>query len=74
MRLAETKGRGFAIMRERMEKAGLSPPPFESSRKDNRFALFILFHHLLMEEDLEWLARFDDLHLTNEERQALVVT
>lgn len=74
MRLAETKGRGFSIMRERMRKEGLSPPPFDSSRSANRFALFLLFHHLLSDEDLRWLSRFHDLNLTDEERQVLVVT
>ncbi len=73
MKLAETKGRGFSIMRERMEKEGLSPPPFDSDRAGNNFTLFLLFHHLLSEDDLRWLARFENLSLTNEERQALIV-
>ena len=71
-RLAETKGSGIATMRETMREADLTPPTFFSSREHNRFAATLLMLHVLEPETLAWLAHFDDLGLSREDRQALV--
>ncbi|TVQ35105.1 MAG: transcriptional regulator [Wenzhouxiangella sp.] len=72
-RFAETKGSGIRAIRAAMEDAGLAPPMFESDRAQDQFVTHFLFHHFLNEEDIRWLARFKDLHLTEEETRALVV-
>jgi ATP-dependent DNA helicase RecG len=72
-RFAETKGSGIRVMRESMEQAGLTPPLFESDRGGDQFVARYFFHHFLGEEDIAWLARFRDLHLTEDEAKALIV-
>ena len=72
-RFAETKGSGIRAIREAMEAAGLAPPLFESDRGQDQFVTQFLFHHFLGEDDIRWLARFRDLHLSDEEARALVV-
>jgi len=72
-RFAETKGSGIRAMRETMEAAGLVPPLFESDRAGDQFVTRFLFHHFLGQDDLQWLAGFKDLHLSDEETRALVV-
>ena len=72
-RFAETKGSGIRVMREMCERAGLAPPLFESDRGDDQFVMRLFFHHFLGPEDLEWLARFKELHLSDEDARALVV-
>lgn len=72
-RFAETKGSGIRVMREMCERAGLAPPLFESDRGDDQFVMRLFFHHFLGPEDLEWLARFRELHLSDEDARALVV-
>jgi len=72
-RFAETKGSGIRVMRESMEQAGLTPPLFESDRGADQFVARYFFHHFLGEDDLAWLARFRDLHLSDEEAKALIV-
>jgi ATP-dependent DNA helicase RecG len=72
-RFAETKGSGIRVMREGMEQAGLTPPLFESDRAADQFVARYFFHHFLGREDIAWLARFRDLHLSNEEAKALIV-
>jgi predicted HTH transcriptional regulator len=72
-RFAETKGSGIRVMRESMEQAGLTPPLFESDRGNDQFVARYFFHHFLGEEDIAWLTRFRDLHLTDEEAKALIV-
>ncbi|MDP2880445.1 MAG: ATP-binding protein [Azonexus sp.] len=72
-RFAETKGSGIRVMRESMEQAGLTPPLFESDRGNDQFVARYFFHHFLGEEDIAWLARFRDLHLSDEEAKALIV-
>lgn len=71
-RLAETKGSGIATMREAMREAELTPPTFSSSRERNQFVATLLMIHVLEPEALEWLAHFDSLGLSREDRQALV--
>jgi ATP-dependent DNA helicase RecG len=72
LRLAETKGSGIRVMREMMRRFNLSSPTFESSRSPDRFVATLLFHHFLGEEDLQWLTRFEPLHLTDDEKRALI--
>ncbi len=72
-RFAETKGSGIRVMRESMEQAGLTPPLFESDRGTDQFVARYFFHHFLGEDDIAWLARFRDLHLSDEEAKALIV-
>ncbi|MGL6159743.1 ATP-binding protein [Microbulbifer sp.] len=72
-RFAETKGSGIRAMREAMEEAGLVPPLFESDRGRDQFVTHFFFHHFLGEEDIRWLTRFRDLHLSDEEARALVL-
>src|SRR6185295_6288189 len=72
-RFAETKGSGIRVMREVMEQAGLTPPLFESDRGNDLFVARYLFHPFLGPEDLAWLARFKDLHLSDDDAKALVV-
>ena len=71
-RLAETKGSGIRVMRQMMDRANLAPPTFESDRERDSFTATFFFHHFLSEADLEWLGRFKDLGLSNEEAKALV--
>lgn len=72
-RFAETKGSGIRVMRESMEQAGLTPPLFESDRDTDQFVARYFFHHFLGEDDIAWLARFRDLHLSEDEAKALIV-
>jgi ATP-dependent DNA helicase RecG len=72
-RFAETKGSGIRAIRESMEEAGLVPPLFESDRGQDQFTARFFFHHFLGDADIRWLARFKELHLTDEEARALVV-
>ncbi|MEB0140353.1 MULTISPECIES: ATP-binding protein [unclassified Undibacterium] len=71
-RFAETKGSGIRVMREMMVAAGLEPPLFESTRSNDSFVARYYFQHFLNEESIEWLSRFRDLHLSDEEARALV--
>lgn len=72
LHIAETKGSGIRVMRDAMKESGLSPPYLESDRAGNRFTAMLLFHHFLSGKDLKWLARFNDLDLTDGDAQALV--
>lgn len=71
-RFAETKGSGIRVMREMMERAGLSTPVFESDRGSDQFVARYLFHHFLGHGDVAWLGHFRELHLTDEEAKALI--
>lgn len=71
-RFAETKGSGIRVMREMMVEAGLEPPLFESTRSSDSFVARYFFQHFLSEEAIQWLGRFRDLQLTDEEARALV--
>ncbi len=70
--LAETKGSGIRAMRQFMDGANLTPPTFQSNREQDRFISTFLFHHFLSEEDVLWLARFQNLNLTDDEARALI--
>lgn len=71
-RFAETKGSGIRVMRETMVAAGLEPPLFESMRGNDSFVARYYFQHFLGEEAIQWLSRFRELHLSDEEARALV--
>lgn len=71
-RFAETKGSGIRVMREMMVEAGLEPPLFESLRGNDSFIARYYFQHFLSEEAIQWLSRFRELHLSDEEARALV--
>lgn len=71
-RFAETKGSGIRVMREMMIEAGLEPPLFESQRGNDSFVARYYFQHFLSEEAIQWLRRFRDLQLSDEEARALV--
>jgi ATP-dependent DNA helicase RecG len=70
--LAETKGSGIRIMRRLLSEAKMTPPTFESNREGDFFITRLLLHHFLNEEDLEWLAGFNDLNLSDAQKSALV--
>lgn len=72
-RFAETKGSGVRVMREICAQTGLAPPLFESDRGQDQFTLRLFFHHFLGPADLDWLARFKALHLSEADARALVV-
>jgi len=71
-RFAETKGSGIRAIREALKAAGLAPPRFESDRGKDLFTAYFLFHHFLGEDDIRWLSRFKDVHLSDEEARALI--
>ncbi len=71
---AETKGSGIKVMRELMKSANLTPPAFDSDREKDEFVVTLLFHHLLDESDLRWLAQFKDANITDDEAKLLVFT
>lgn len=70
--LAETKGSGIRTMRSLMEKANLLPPTFESDHSRNQFTLRLLLHHFLGVEDVEWLGRFEEFDLNEDQKRALI--
>jgi len=71
-RYAETKGSGIRAMREALDQAGLTPPTFESDREKDTFVVTFLFHHFLNADDVQWLGRFADMALSEDEQRALV--
>lgn len=71
-RFAENKGSGVRVMRELMQRAGLTPPLFESDRARDVFVATLHFHHFLSESDWEWLAAYKEFGLSDEEARALI--
>jgi ATP-dependent DNA helicase RecG len=71
-RYAETKGSGVRVMRQMMRDANLSPPSFESDREADTFVATLLFHHFLGEQDLQWLSRFQEAGLQDDEARILI--
>ncbi len=71
--LAETKGSGIRAMREAMISANLTIPFFESDRESDTFTTTLLLHHLLGQEDMEWLAQFKECSLSEDEVRVLIV-
>ena len=70
--LAETKGSGIRAMRKLMKQAHLAPPTFESDRSSNQFTSRMLLHHLLDENDIQWLSSFDSYQLNDGQKLALI--
>jgi ATP-dependent DNA helicase RecG len=70
--LAETKGSGIRIMRTSMEKFGMIPPTFESSREKNTFTIRLLLHHFLNDDDLLWLQKFNEFDLDDNKKRILI--
>lgn len=70
--LAETKGSGIRFMQRLMNENGMMPPTFESDRTNNRFTIRLLLHHLLNENDLVWLKKFDNLKLKDSQKRILI--
>jgi ATP-dependent DNA helicase RecG len=73
LNIAETKGTGGRIMLETMRDANLTVPRFDSQREKDYFCLTLWTHHLLGEEDLQWLRQFRDHGLAEDEAKALVI-
>ena len=69
---AETKGTGLKVMRQELQQAGLSMPTFESDRTNDIFRVTFLFHHLLGKAEWDWLGRYKDMNLTEDQMIALV--
>ena len=58
---------------EAMEQANLTRPLFESDREKDAFIVRLLVHHLFSPDDIDWLARFREFNLDDDEARALVV-
>lgn len=73
MKLAENKGTGVAAIRKVMQRAGLTPPLFDSDRVRNQFVVALWLHNLIGEDDTNWLRGFAAMRLSDEQARALVV-
>jgi len=68
---AENKGTGIGVMRQKMKEVHLSQPRFESSREKNTFTAAFMFHNLLDDVDLSWVARLQEHNLSEAEVRIL---
>jgi ATP-dependent DNA helicase RecG len=73
MRLAENKGTGIGAVRRTMDSAGLTPPVFESDRRQNRFVATLWLHNLIDDDDAAWLRAIAPDGLSDGHAQAMVV-
>ena len=73
MRLAENMGIGVAAIRKVMNRAGLTPPFFDSDRARNQFVVTLWLHNLIGEGDTQWLRGFATIKLSDGQALALVV-
>ena len=71
LNIAETKGTGGKTMLETMLEANLTLPRFDSQREKDYFCLTLWTHHLLGEEETQWLKQFREFNLSNDEARAL---
>ena len=71
LNIAETKGTGGKTMLETMLEANLTLPRFDSQREKDYFCLTLWTHHLLGEEETQWLKQFREFNLSNDEVRAL---
>jgi len=71
--MAETKGSGGKIMLDKMLEANLTLPLFVSNRDRDYFRVTLFTHHLLDDEDIQWLTQFKNHTLSPDETKALVV-
>lgn len=69
---AETKGSGIRFMHRLMKDAGMMPPTFESDRQNNKFTIRLLLHHLLNENDIQWLEKFKEFGLDDNQKRILI--
>ena len=60
------------MMRQELQQAGLSMPTFESDRTNDMFRVTFLFHHLLGRAEWDWLGRYKEMSLTEDQMIALV--
>jgi ATP-dependent DNA helicase RecG len=73
MRLAENKGTGITAVRRAMDRAGLTPPVFDSDRSLNRFVATLWMHNLISAEESEWLQSLPGVAVSDAQARALVV-
>ena len=71
---SEQKGSGIRAIREAMDRAGLTPPVFDSDPIENTFQVTFYRHHFMSDDDLAWL----DQHtggrgLSETQKKALVM-
>ena len=69
---AENKGSGIKVMRDKMEAANLLPPRLESDRVGDQFNVYLLFHHFVGQDAIDWLAHFPEANFTAEDARAMV--
>jgi ATP-dependent DNA helicase RecG len=69
---AESKGSGIKVIQGEMKKANLTEPIFESSRERDDFIAVFSFHHLITSDDLQWLSRFKQYNLNDNDAKALI--
>ena len=72
MRLAENKGTGIGAVCRTMDSVGLTPPVFESDRRQNRFVATLWLHNLI-DDDAAWLRSIVPEGLSDAQAQAIVV-
>jgi len=72
LHIAETKGSGIRVMQQLMQEAHLSPPYLQSDRLGEQFNAILLFHHFLSKHDWEWLSRFQQYNLCEDDHRALI--
>jgi len=73
MRLAENKGTGITAVRRAMDRAGLTPPVFDSNRSGNQFIATLWLHNLISAEESLWLTQFGAGKVSDAQARALVV-
>lgn len=59
-------------MRTLMDNVFMMLPTFESDRENNKLTVRLLLHHLLNEEDLNWLENFNNHSLTDNQKRILI--
>jgi len=73
MRLAENKGTGITAVRRAMDRAGLTPPVFDSDRQRDQFVATLWMHNLISAEESVWLKQFAGGKVSDAQARALVV-
>ncbi|KGM42118.1 ATP-dependent DNA helicase RecG [Aquabacterium sp. NJ1] len=69
---AETKGSGVRAMRRLSSEAGLPLPEFQSDRQRNEFKVTLFLHHLLTEDDYQWLRSLSSEPPSADEAKVLI--
>jgi len=73
LNFAEIKGTGGKAMLEAMLDANLTLPEFYSQREKDYFYLTLWTHHLLGEEDTQWLKQFQEFNLSHQDARVLAL-